>query len=301
MIDKSLYHLRVLAAIKEQGSVTSAARLLHITQPAVSNILKQLELTYGYPMVETIGKKIYFTKAGERILQMASEMSLVMNAAQADIDEMHSKLSGELSVTIVSTAKYFVPKLLAAFRKMYPTVSVKLRVCNRNDAIESLKKNENDFLIMSQPPADFPIEQQLFYADELVVAASPVFPIKPGGYTLVDLADHEWIIRESGSGTRITMSELFKAAKISPHILMEVGNNESIKQLIMADMGISLISRQSAELELNNHLMKVLPVKGFPLRHPWYLITPKGKKMTALVRKFIDFSQENINLIHQGM
>ena len=298
MMVPNLHHLRVLEAIKAQGSVTGAARLLHITQPAVSNILKQLEATYGYSMIETIGKKIYFTKAGERVLQMAGEVKCVLSQTQIELDRIHDKLSGQLSVTIVSTAKYFVPKLLGAFRRLFPSVSIKLKVCNRNDAIESLKQNENDFLIMSHPPDNFPIKQQIFYEDELIVAASPDFLLKKKKVSLSDLSACDWIFREQGSGTRITMAGLFKDSGIAPNISLEVGNNESIKQLIMADMGLSIVSKQSIELELENGLIKMLPVKGFPLKHAWYLVTPKGKKINELTKKFIDFSRENISLIH---
>ena len=300
MINKSLHHLRVLEAIKTQGSVTAAARILHITQPAVSNILKQLESSYGYPMVETIGKKIYFTKAGLRVLAMAREIDDAVEKAQVDIDRMHQKLSGQLTVTIASTAKYFMPRLLGAFRRLYPAVRIKLQVCNRNDSIESLKKNENDFLVMSQPPEDFPISQQLLYEDELVVAASTDWRVEMGQVSLSDLADLDWIIREPGSGTRIMMSALFKRAKVTPNIIMEVGNNESIKQLIIAGMGISIISKQSIELELQKNLMKTLPVKNFPLKHPWYLITPKGKAMSELTKKFIIFAKENIDIVRSS-
>lgn len=299
---KNLHHLRVLAAIRTQGSVTAAARMLHITQPAVSNILKQLELNYGYPMIESIGKKIHFTRAGERVCEMAAEIERIIEATQSDLDRMHNELSGRLSVTIVSTAKYFVPKLLGAFRHKYPKVSVKLHVCNRNDAITALKNNDNDFLIMSQPPKDFPIKLSLFYQDELVVAVSRAFQSstqeQAGAVQLAQLADEQWIIREPGSGTRMAMKALFKQAKIAPNILMEVGNNESIKQLIMADMGISLLSKQSIELELHNGLIQVLPVAGFPINHPWYLVSAKGKRPSAVAESFYQFSRENIDLIH---
>lgn len=299
---KNLHHLRVLAAIKTQGSVTAAARMLHITQPAVSNILKQLQQTYGYPMVESIGKKLYFTRAGERVLQMAVDIEQLLEQTQSDLDRMHNELSGRLSATIVSTAKYFVPKLLGAFRHQYPKVSVKLHVCNRNDAITALKGNDSDFLIMSQPPKDFPINLSLFYQDELVVAVSPEFSQQPRfqteALTLTDLADEQWIIREPGSGTRMVMRSLFKQAKIAPNVFMEVSNNESIKQLIIADMGVSLVSKQSIELELHSGLIHVLPVKGFPIKHPWYLVTPRGRQLTAVTESFCQFSKDNMDLIH---
>lgn len=300
MIHKNLHHLRVLEAVKCKGSVTAAANALNITQPAVSNILKQLEASYGCSMIKMVGKQLQFTHAGERVLALGQEIKQLIDRAQADIDQMHDRISGTLSVTIVSTAKYFVPKLIGAFRHLYPKVSIKLTVCNRNDAIDALKQSDNDFVIMSQPPSDVPINKQLFYEDELVVAASQEYHFNKRKLFLSDLAECDWIFREPGSGTRMAMNELFKNAKIAPHMLMEVGNNEAIKQLIIADMGISVVSLQSIELELKNNLIKILPVKGFPVKHPWFLVMQKGKKMREISQRFMNFSKENINLIHQS-
>lgn len=298
MMKKSLHHLRVLKAVKSQGSVTQAAQMLHITQPAVSNILKQLESSYGYPVVETIGKRIYLTKAGERLIQAATDIEYVLTETQTDLDNMHNKLSGQLSVTIVSTAKYFVPKLLGAFRRLHPEVTIKLQVCNRDEAIASLKRNENDFLIMSQPPESVPIALNLFYQDELVVAASNNAELPKKQLSLADMGNMEWIIREQGSGTRLVMKGLFKKSGISPKITLEVGNTESIKQLIIADMGISVVSRQSIELELDHNLLQILPVKEFPVQHAWYMVTPKGKTHSPIMKQFCDFADGNIDLIH---
>lgn len=288
----TLHQLNVLKTVKESGSITLAAQALHITQPAVSNILKQLELSCGYPLTEKIGKKIFLTQSGERLVEATEAIHHVLENASSDIQALHGRLSGTMSVTIVSTAKYFVPRLLGAFRQRYPGVKIKLTVCNRQDAIEVLKKNASDFLIMSQPPDDVPIEKQLFYKDELIVVASPERKFKGKIQALNALADEDWIIREAGSGTRIVMKKLFKKYKMIPNIAMEVGNNESIKQLIMANMGISIVSKQSIELELEHKLINVLKVKDFPLSHPWYLVRNKGKQPKRLVNEFFAFVKE---------
>lgn len=282
----TLHQLNVLKAVKEHSSITLASHALHITQPAVSNILKQLELSYEYPLTETIGKRVFLTQAGERLVEATEIINCALENASSDINAMHGKLSGTMAVAIVSTAKYFVPRLLGKFRQQYPGVKIKLTVCNRQDAIEILKENASDFLIMSQPPDELAIEKQLFYQDKLIVVASPEKKFKRKIRTLKDLADEDWIIRESGSGTRIVMKKLFKKYKMLPNITMEVGNNESIKQLIMANMGISIVSKQSIELELQHKLIKILRVEDFPLSHPWYLVRNKGKQSNRLVDEF---------------
>lgn len=289
----TLHQLNTLEAVKTHGSITAAAHALHITQPAVSNILKQLEQLYSHKVTETIGKKIFLTEAGEKLVETAKHINLLLDNAVSDINAMHGELSGTLTVAIVSTAKYFVPKLLGEFRSQHPKVKIKLTVCNRQEAIKILKNNSSDFLIMSQLPDGIPIRQQLFYQDKLVVATSPGLEIKPKPKQLRDLNNYDWIIREPGSGTRIVMKKLFKQYKMLPNLTMEVSNNESIKQLIMANMGISIISKQSAELELKNKLIKILPIENFPIEHSWYLVMNKGKHINHVMHEFFDFVKQH--------
>ena len=174
----TFHQLNVLKAVKTHGSITAAAHALHISQPAVSNILKQLELNYDYPLTETIGKKVFLTEAGERLVEATNIINHALENAESDISALHNKLSGTLAVAIVSTAKYFVPRLLSEFRQKHPGVKIKLTVCNRHDAIQILKNNTSDFLVMSQPPDEIPIKKHLFYHDQLVVVASPNMPFK---------------------------------------------------------------------------------------------------------------------------
>lgn len=289
----TLHQLNVLKAVKMYRSITIAAQMLHITQPAVSNILKQLELSYDYALTETIGKKVFLTEAGERLIEAAVIIHEALESAAADINALHGKLSGTMTVAIVSTAKYFVPRLLGEFRKQHPSVKLKLMVCNRHDAIQVLKNNTSDFVIMSQPPKDMPVKKQLFYEDHLVVVASPEMKLKNQVGQLKDLSREDWIIREPGSGTRIIMKKLFKQHQMFPSIAMEVGNNESIKQLIMANMGLSIVSKQSVELELEHQLIKMLPIADFPLKHSWYLVINKGKRVSRVVGKFLEFVKQH--------
>lgn len=293
MMNITLHQLNVLKAVKVNGSITAAAHSLHITQPAVSNILKQLALNYKYPLTETVGKKVFLTEAGERLVQASETINQALEYAESDINALHGKLSGTMTVAIVSTAKYFVPKILGAFHQKHPAIKIKLTVCNRQDVIQILKENTSDFLIMSQPPGDISIKTQLFYEDQLVIVSAPDMQFEYKAQRLKDLADESWIIREQGSGTRIVMKRLFKQYKISPNIVMEVGSNESIKQLIMANMGISIISKQSIELELEHGLINIIPVDDFPLKHPWYLVMNKGKQVTRVVSEFLDFVKQH--------
>ncbi|MFN3234300.1 MAG: LysR family transcriptional regulator [Gammaproteobacteria bacterium] len=289
----TLHQLKVLKAVKECGSITKAAQTLHITQPAVSNILKQLELNFDCPLTETIGKKVFITQAGQHLTTATEKINDILETTNNEIYALNGKLSGTMIVAIVSTAKYFMPKLLGQFQKKYPDIKIKLNVCNRQEAIELLQKNACDFLIMSQLPQGISLEKKLFYKDELVVAGAKDHPVLKKNIELKDLENENWIIREPGSGTRIVMQNLFKKHKMTPNITMEVGNNESIKQIIIAGLGISIVSKQSIELELKHNLIKIISVKNFPLPHPWHIVMNKGKHIDRVTNEFFEFIKKS--------
>jgi len=297
----SLHQLKVFQSVADFGGITAASKKLHMTQPAVSNILKQIQDYYQESLLETIGKKIYLTSSGKIVYQTAVSIEKLLEQADLEIHDQNQKigeLSGTLSLSIVSTAKYFVPKLLGAFQQENPKLKIKLQVLNREQVIERLKENKDDCVIMSQPPSEIPIEIQDFYEDELVLACSPENPLAHQDLSHVKnfnfLEDQNWLLRESGSGTRMVMLAWIAKKKINLKNSMDIGNNESIKQMIMANMGISLISKQSISLELSNNLLKLIKIKGLPLKHEWYMVRHAHKQSSILVQRFYEFVQKII-------
>lgn len=298
MMNITLHQLRVFKAVSQFGSITQAANSLHMTQPAVSNLIAVLEKSLGAEIIEIVGKKVYLTHEGSLLQSAYDQMLKILEETHARINTIHDGLSGHIRVATVSTAKYFVPRLLGAFQTLYPSIKIELKVKNREEIIERLRHNLDDFVIMSQLPSLIPIRVQEFYEDELVVAASgkTAFTSHPTPLSLKILADQPWLIRETGSGTRIAMLKILKRYRISPRIEMEIDNNESIKQAIIANIGISMLSRQSIDLEEKAGLIKILPVQGFPIKHKWYLVTLRGKKLSTLARAFQKFVQSHPNL-----
>jgi DNA-binding transcriptional LysR family regulator len=295
----SLHQLNVLLAVRQKGSITLAAQELHMTQPAVSNIVKQLEDYYQTKLTKIIQRKTIFTDAGNLLADTAQRINHLLLDTENKIKATQNDLSGDLSVAVVSTAKYFMPRLLAAFKKQHPDIHIKLHVCNRNEILQRLKGKQDDFVIMSQPPKGKRFSIKPFYEDKLVVASSVKSKLnrkKP--YNLVELANYDWLMRESGSGTRMVMEKLFKTDKVKPNIVSEVSNNESIKQLIIADMGISIVSLHSIELELENNLISILPVNHFPKKHEWYLIENTQDANKHIIDAFNQFVAEHTNLAH---
>lgn len=293
----SLHQLNVFKAIAEQGGVTAASKAMHMTQPAVSNLLKQLEQYFDCNLVEMIGKKMHLTLSGEALLKTATQVIGLIDECQSNISLINGGLKGTLKVSVVSTAKYFMPRLLSAFHESYPDVEVVLNVCNREQVIERLWANQDDFVIMSQPPSDSRCEIVPFFDDQLVVI-SGTKPDSKSCLALNELENENWIVREVGSGTRMVMERLFTRHEMQPNIKMSLGNNESIKQFVMAGMGISIVSRQSIEIEAEMGLLFEMPVKQFPIAHEWYKVTNKGKAQSALVELFQTFITSHRDLTH---
>ena len=295
----TIHQLNVLKAIYKTGSVSGAAEYYSLTQPAISNIIKKLEQNVGYKVIKRSGRNVVLTEAGNIMVRASGKVKTVLDDALSEMQDWYGSISGTVSVTIVSTAKYFAPRLFGAFQKQYPNVTIKLTVCNRQEVISLLKNESSDLFIMSQIPDDLDIDVQTIYEDELVVAAAKEF--KPGNaidfqktIPLSVLIDEKWIVREPGSGTRIVMEKIFKQYDARPALInMEVGNNESIKQLIIANMGISIISRQSIELELKHHLIQALPVEHFPLKHMWYMVSPKRINKRKVIRELYQFASNS--------
>ena len=295
----SLHQLTVFKQVVEQGSVTLAAQALHLSQPAVSNILKQLTEHTGHVLFETIDRKLYVTQAGQAVLQLAQQCESSMEDTTQQLQALAGGVIGTLSIGIVSTAQYFVPRLLGAFKQAHPQIHVALSVGNRHSILQRLEDNLDDFVVLSQPPKQSNMEVAPFFDDQLVIVAPPQHASQNHKMLkLRDLVKDTWLLRERGSGTRMMMERLFAEQGIAPHESMTIGNAESIKQMIMAGLGISMLSEQSVELEVANHLLTTLPVQHFPYRHPWYRVSHRNKHVSPLVEAFDHFVKSHPEVHH---
>jgi len=286
----TLHQLRVFQAVAEHKSVTIASQHLHMTQPAVSNIVKQLQDYYGCALTEVINRQLTVTAFGKALLTHCKTIEATLNNAQTEIESLKGGIVGTIHVATVSTAKYFVPHLLGKFKQQHSDIHIKLTVCNRQAIIERLQENKDDFVIMSHPPSTLPVDCANFYDDELIVVAAPRYTKKKSQtMRLKELIDAPWIIRENGSGTRYATERVFKKYHFAPLIEMEIGDSEAIKQAVIANMGISIISKQSVKVEIKDKLMVALPVKEFPVKHKWYLVKSKNKTLSPIAKNFYTF------------
>src|SRR5574340_209321 len=289
----TLRQLKVFETVARHLSFSRAAEELHLTQPAVSMQVKQLEEAAGLPLTEQLGKKVYLTTAGE---EMARNARLVLRQVQ-EADETMAALkgarAGRISLGVVSTAKYFAPRLLAAFRLQAPQAELRLEVHNRERLIELLADTAVDLAIMGRPPEFLPTVAARFADNPLILVAGPDHPlVKKRRVRPEQLRGETFLIREPGSGTRLTMERFFAEHGVVPAQTFEMGSNETIKQAVMAGMGIAFLSAHTVGLEMAVGRLARLPVVGTPLMRQWFVVHRAEKRLLPLAERFRDYLLE---------
>ena len=294
MRNVTLRQMRVFAAVARSRSFTRAARELHLTQPAISQQIKLLETEVGLPLLEHIGRQIHLTAAGDELLRYASDVTELLREAGESFAAMRGLKRGVLKLGAVSTAKYFAPSLLSEFAPQYPEVTIRFTVGNREEIIHQLASNEIDLVIMGRPPRELVTVAEPFAKHPLVIIAAPNHPLATKRrIPLQRLGSENFIIREAGSGTRASMEHVFKEHGVPIRASMEVSSNETIKQAVMAGMGISFISIHTVALELAAGKLTILNVVGLPLIRDWFVIHLRDKHLSPITAAFRSFLLEN--------
>lgn len=286
----TLRQLKVFASVARHLSFTRAAEELHLTQPAVSMQVKQLEAQLDSALFEQLGKKIYLTEAGEEVYHYSRLISQQLDELETVLANIKGLEHGKLRISVATTANYFAPHLLAAFCQRYPGVNVILNVTNRQTLLHQLSENEVDMVIMGQPPAEMDLDAAAFMDNPLVTIAPPDHPL--AGQKRVPLKRLEqemFLVRESGSGTRNAMQRFFDKHGISISTSMEVSSDEAIKQSVQAGLGLGVMSQDAVQLELSLGKLAILDIEDFPIRRHWYLVHRKGKRLSAIAQAFKDF------------
>lgn len=294
MRNVTLRQLRIFACVARQLSFTRAARELHLTQPAISQQIKLLESEIGLPLFEHIGRRIHLTAAGEELLRYADEALELMRNAGETFAAMRGLRRGTLKLAAVSTAKYFTPSLLRAFTPAYPEVSVKFSVGNRQEIIRQLATNETDLVIMGRPPRELDTIAESFARHPFVFIAPPDHPLaRRRRLRLEQLAGESFLIREEGSGTRASTEHFFREQGVPLRATLEFSSNETIKQGVMAGMGLSFISLHTVGLELQSGRLVVLDVVGTPVVRDWFVIHLRAKHLSPIAAEFRRFLLEH--------
>lgn len=294
--------LRIFEAVARLGSHTRAAQELHVVQPTVSAQLRQLTEIVGLPLFEQIGKKIHITEAGRELQATCAELMDAWRRFEMKVSDLKGVKGGVLRVAIVTTAKYFVPRLLGPFCKQYPGVDVALEVVNRDAVVERLAANLDDLYIMGVPPDDHDVERHPFLENPLVLIAPIDHPLaRERRITLKRLADERLIFREPGSGTRIATEKFFARHHLKYKVRMQLGNNEAIKWAVAGGLGIAVVSQHAMLLEPMREQLVVLDVEGFPIRRSWYVVYPRGKKLSVVAQTFFDYLRAEAATIQEEL
>jgi DNA-binding transcriptional LysR family regulator len=286
----TLRQLQVFEAAARLGGYTRAAETLHLSQPAVSMQIRQLEEQAGMPLFDQIGKKVHLTDAGRTLYKHAQSILAQVNEAQLEFEEMRGMRRGQLNITIASTANYFAPRLLAAFCQRHPEVKVSLDVSNREHILELLKETDKDLAIMGRPPEASDLVAHPFMENPLVVIAAPDHPLAQAhDIPLARLNEETFISREIGSGTRMAAERFFDEAGTRLTTVMEMSSNEAIKQAVQAGLGLGVVSVHTLEMELALGRLVILDVQGFPILRHWYAVHRHGKRFSAVAQAFLNF------------
>lgn len=293
MRHSTLRQLEVFEAIARLGSFTRAAEELFLTQPTVSMQIKKLSDAVGLPLFEQVGKKIYLTDAGRELLKTSREIFESFARFEMLVSDMKGLKQGMLRLAVVTTAKYFAPRLLGPFCQQYPGIDVSLKVSNRERILERLADNQDDLCILGQPPEEFDAVAEPFLENPLVVLAPINHPlVGQKKISLRRLTEEPFLLREPGSGTRMAVERLFDEQGLSLRVRMELGSNEAIKQAIVGGLGISVLSRHTLALDAPLGQLAILDVEGFPIQRHWYVAYPAGKQLTVVARTFLDYLKQ---------
>ena len=286
----TIRQLRALAALSARGSVTAASNQLGLTQPAVTQQLRQLQDLAGLPLLQRTGDGMLLTAAGREVVALSERIEAAIRDCQGALDLLAGRSGGTVSIAAVSTAKYFVPYMIAAFSQRYPKIEVKLTIGNRDDIHQAMRGYNLDFAIMGRPPADIAVDvRQLGKNPHIIIAPRGHWLEKDAGLNLNDLAHETFLTREPGSGTRMVMEALFQKSDLEPIIGMEMSSNETIKQAVMAGLGIALISAHTVASELNDGRLVALDVASLPVVRQWYAIRRSDKVLLPPAQAMFDF------------
>jgi DNA-binding transcriptional LysR family regulator len=290
MKNATLRQLKVFETVARHLSFSRAAEELHLTQPAISTQVKTLEGHVGLPLFEQLGKKIYLTPAGTELLHYSRAIIHQFQEAEAALTHFKGVSGGKLNVAVISAGDYFFPRLLVEFARRHPGVTLNLAVHNREELLSQLEHNLTDLAIMVRPPQNMDTVNESFAPHPYVIVAAPTHPLaKKKRIPMTMLAREPFVVREKGSDTWNSMEEGFAGRLANINIAMEIKSTETIKQAVIAGMGISFLSAHTISLELKAGSLVVLDVQGFPVMLNWYVVHRRNKRLPPVALAFKNF------------
>jgi DNA-binding transcriptional LysR family regulator len=301
----TLRQLRTFTEVLRCGSFAAAAQALHLTPPAITVQMRQLEEAAGLPLIERSGAKLEPTEAGREIAAAAQRMDLAIADCTEALSSLRGLKGGRVSIGVVSTAKYFAPHALGAFARTFPSVEIRLEVGNRSMIVGALEANTLDLALTGRPPEELDVDKAPIGAHPHVVVAAPDHPLaRRKRLPASVLTEQTFLVRESGSGTRNLMERFFKESRVEPRIGMEMASNETIKQAVMAGLGIAFLSGHTVAAELADRRLVLLDIAGLPVVRQWFIVKLTRRRLLpaaqALRQFLIDEGEKFLPLMPQN-
>jgi DNA-binding transcriptional LysR family regulator len=291
----SLRQIRIFDSVARYQSHTRAAEKMHMTQPAVSMQMKQLEENLGISLFERQGKSLSLSSAGKELRIYSDQVIQSFDNMLEHVESIKGCESGHLVVSVASTANHFTTRILSAFAKKYPDITISLDVTNRQKILQQLENYEPDLVIMGEPPKGLGLQSEQFMPNPLVIVAPPDHSFaQQKNLKVSDLENEKFVVREQGSGTREAIERHFHNAGVDCATTLEMSSNEAIKHSVSAGFGLGIVSLHTIELELKNNLLVILDVEGFPLQRFWHLVTRSGKSMSPVTKAFRCFLLDEV-------
>jgi DNA-binding transcriptional LysR family regulator len=303
MKNATLRQLKVFEAVARHRSFSRAAEELHLTQPAVSTQVRKLEEHAGLPLFEQLGKKIHLTPAGAQMLQSSREIIQKFQEAEEAMAQYKGVSGGRLNVSVISAGDYFFPRLLVEFAQRHEGVTLNFGVCNREELLAQLRDNVTDLAVMVRPPEDEDTVAEPFAPHPYVIVAAPTHPLaKTSRIPVYRVIREPFVVREKGSDTWNSMADAFGTHLAGLNIAMEIRSTETIKQAVIAGMGVSFLSAHTVSRELQAGSLVVLDVQAFPLMLNWYVVHRRAKRLPPVAQAFKNYLlADGAGLIDQAL
>jgi LysR family transcriptional regulator, low CO2-responsive transcriptional regulator len=286
----TMRQLQIFLSAAEHSSFARAAQVLHLSPPAVSMQMRQLAESIGVDLFERHGRRVVLTRAGEMLLPYFERVARVLREAGEAFDSLKGLRHGKLRIGLVTTTRYFAPRLLVQFRREHPEIVLDVNIADRDVIIGELENHQVDLAIMGRPPSHLPMVVEAFAKHPHGIIAAADHPLVSKRLLAPrHLASEAFIAREHGSGTRHAMDQYFSAHGLKPPIVQEMTSNESIKQAVMAGMGLAFISLHTIILEHQTGHLALLDVKGLPVERAWYVLHRAESSLSPAATAFKAF------------
>lgn len=288
----TLNQLRIFLKIVDHQSITRASEELHLTQPAVSIQLKNLQNQFEIPLTEIVGRKLYVTEFGKEIADAARRILEQIDEIDYKTMSYKGELIGKLKISVVSTGKYVMPFYLSTFIQQNKAVQLNMDVTNKSTVIKHLERNEVDFALVSIVPAHLQLEKLDLIENDLRLVGKK--RIESSHKDAKSILEHiPLIFREQGSGTRKTMERFLAENNVAAIKKLELATNEAVKQALIAGLGYSIMPIIGIRNELELNQLEITEVHGLPIRTSWSLVWLKGKKLNPVAEAFLAHIKAN--------